>query len=204
VGARTTQEGRVELGRIVGAHALRGEVRVRYFGDGPDTLLDAERVWLGESRDDPLARAYAVLRAGTGRALEVRLALEGVQDRDAAEALRGRLVLVETADLAPLEADDYYWHELVGCAVETVEGVAVGVVRELWDAGRHDVLVVEAADGGQVLVPTAREIMTEVDREARRIRIAPVPGLLGPVDETGAEPGPEPAASDAEPDGDGP
>ena len=79
----------VEIGRVTGAHGLRGEVRVRWFGDGPETLLSLDEVRLGSSLEDPRPRLYRVHRAGTGRAGEVRLALEGVNDRDAAGALRG-------------------------------------------------------------------------------------------------------------------
>lgn len=181
----------VEIGRVVGAHALRGEIRVRYFGDGPANLLDSEFVWLGEHRDDPGARRFAVVGAGTGRGGEVRLALEGISDRNAAEALRGRLVLMDRADLAALDDDEFYWHELVGCSVATDAGEEVGVVREIWDSGRHDVLVVAGSDGRQILIPTAKEIMTGVDRAARRIVVRDIPGLIAPVpaasDEAGTE-----------------
>ncbi|MDG2095720.1 MAG: hypothetical protein P8J89_10675 [Phycisphaerales bacterium] len=85
---------RVELGRIVGAHALAGEVRVRWFGDGPENLLGADFLFLAESREDPEARRYAVLGGGSGRSGEVRLRLSGVDDRNGAEALRGSLILI--------------------------------------------------------------------------------------------------------------
>jgi 16S rRNA processing protein RimM len=168
---------RVELGRVVGAHALRGEVRVRLYGDGPNLALQSE-VWLGEDRDDVGARLYSVLSSGSGRTGEMRLSLEGVGDRDAALALRGQHVLVTADQLEPLEEGEFYWHELIGCRVETTRGEPLGVVAEIWDTGQHDVLVVRSEDGRQVLVPTAREIMTEVDREARRIVIDAIPGLV--------------------------
>lgn len=177
---------RVEIGRVVGAHALRGEVRVRYFGDGPDTLLEIERVWLADTRDAATAKPYTVTGRGTGRAGEVRLALQGVGDRDAAIALRGQVVLVAADELEPLGDDDFYWHELIGCTVATQAGEEIGVVRELWDTGRHDVLVVEGGSGRQVLIPTARQIMTGVDRVARRIVIDPIPGLIDEPGEPGA------------------
>ena len=168
----------VEIGRVTGAHGLRGEVRVRWFGDGPETLLSLDEVRLGSSLEDPRPRLYRVHRAGTGRAGEVRLALEGVNDRDAAGALRGALVLMNAEDLEPLGEDEFYWHELIGCQVETTGGKEIGVVRELWDSGRHDVLVVERVGGGQSLIPTAREIMVQVDRERRRIVVQDIPGLI--------------------------
>jgi 16S rRNA processing protein RimM len=169
---------RVELGRIVGAHALGGEVRVRWFGDGPDNILDSEFVFLGERRDDPEARRYSVRGGGSGRHGEIRLRLEGVDDRTAAEGLRGCLVLVDAEKLEPLGDDEFYWHELMGFAVWTEQGESVGVVRELWNTGGHDVLVV-IGERGQVLVPTARAIMKEVHRTEGRIVIDAIPGLLG-------------------------
>jgi 16S rRNA processing protein RimM len=172
---------RVELGRIVGAHALAGEVRVRWFGDGPENLLGADFLFLAESREDPEARRYAVLGGGSGRSGEVRLRLSGVDDRNGAEALRGSLILIDPGALEPLDEDEFYWHELVGCGVETEAGEAIGVVRELWNTGSHDVLVVAGARG-QVLVPTAREIMKHVDLAEKRIVIEVIPGLLGEED----------------------
>ena len=172
------QTARVELGRVVGAHALAGEIRVRWFGDGPDHLASAESIWLGESGSDPSACAYRVLAAGSGRRGEVRLGLEGVVDRTAAEALRGQLAMVDAVDLAPLSDDEFYWHELIGFRVETLEGEAVGEVLEIWETGGHDLLVIRGVAGQQLLVPTAREIMQKVDRPGRRIVIDAIPGLI--------------------------
>ncbi len=173
----------VELGFIVGAHGLRGEVRVRLFGDMPENLLDAESVWLGESPEDERARCVAVLSTGTGRAKEVRLGLAGVTDRDAAQALRGTAVLAKAEDLAPLSDGEFYWHELVGCDVATEAGVAVGHVAEIWETGAHDVLVVRDDAGHQNLIPTAREVTRDIDLEARRIVVVDLPGLIDLSDE---------------------
>lgn len=170
----------VELGVVVGAHALRGELRVRFFGDGPENLLNAERVWLAEGTADADPSRVEVVGAGTGRGGEVRLAIRGVERREDAVALRGRLVMVDAASLEALGEDDYYWHELIGCRVETEAGDAVGCVRELWQTGGHDVLVIDAEDGRQILVPTARSIMKQVDLGDRRIVIDAIPGLLEP------------------------
>ena len=178
----------VELGRILGAHGLRGEVRVRYFGDDPGHLLEAEQVLVGESRRDERARPFAVRAAGFGRANEVRLRLAGVSDRDAAQALRGRLVLARADEREPLEEGEFYWHELVGCDVVTEGGQQVGRVEEIWETGAHDVLVVRDAAGRQNLIPTAKEVTREIDRASRRVVVAELPGLLdlGPSGASGS------------------
>lgn len=185
--ARTTAprgpQGRVTLGRVVGAHALRGELRVRLFGDGPDSLLAAEQVTLALDEQDRDARRCTVLGIGSGRPGEVRLRLAEVSDRDAALALRGRLVRVDPECLAPLEPDEFYWHELLGCRVEALDGQEIGTVDELWETGAHDVLVVRTADGRRHLLPTARALMPTVDLEGRRIVVDLPPGMLdAPVD----------------------
>ena len=184
----------VVLGRVMGAHALRGEVRVRYFGDGPGVLLHADRVYLGADDTRPdRATAHDVKGSGTGRAGEVRLLLEGVPDRNAAEALKGRFVFGELALLPTLGDDEFYWYELVGCEVVSEDGRRIGTVRELWETGAHDVLVVQDDDGGQVLLPTAREFMIGVDRERRRVEYRLMPGLLD--DDGGDDDGIGPGAS---------
>jgi 16S rRNA processing protein RimM len=174
----------VVLGQVVGAHGIRGQVRIRYYGDGPARLIALPTIALADGTkglEDPAPRIYDIQEGGAGRSREVRLSLEGVTDRSGAEALKGRIVLGERADLPPLDEGEYYWFELIGCRVEVEGGEAIGTVRELWETGAHDVLVVRGSDGRDRLIPTARELMTEVDLEARRIVVADLPGLMDPI-----------------------
>jgi len=157
-------------------------VRVRWLGDGPESLLSASRIVLGTDQDDAGRREYEVEKIGPGRPGEVRLALEGVETREAAEALRGRLVLGKAEDLPALPEGEHYWYELVGCDLETEDGRRVGRVREIWETGAHDVLVVDRDDGATCLVPTARELLREIDVEARRVVVEDRPGLFDPAD----------------------
>lgn len=172
---------RVVVGRVVGAHGIRGEIRVRVLGDGPENLMSLPRVALGKSDADEAARGWDVEASGRGRPGEVRLRLRGVADRDAAEALRGLWVLAERAQLPALAEGEHYWFELIGCRVESTAGEPIGSVREIWETGAHDVLVVEAEDGTRRLLPAAQELMKEVDIEGRRIVIESIPGLLDPM-----------------------
>ncbi len=119
---------------------------------------------------------YAVESVAPGRRGELRVALEGVEDRDAAEALRGRRVLVEAAELEALPAGEYYGYQLVGCRIEGQDGALVGTVREIWETGGPDLLVVEGEGGREHLLPAA--LLREVDVEGRRAVVELVPGLL--------------------------
>ena len=168
----------VVLGRVSGAHGVRGELRIRVVGGDPANLMRMARVVLGRTEEDPTAEAYEVLSVASGRRGEVRMALAGIGDRAAADALRGLLVLGCPADLERLPPGEYYAYQLVGCRVEDGDGRPIGVVRGIWETGAPDVLVVEGADGAEHLIPAAEGILKDVDVEGRRIAIDAIPGLL--------------------------
>jgi len=108
----------------------------------------------------------------------VRLALEGVRDRESALARKGLLVLARESALEALGEGEYYWHQLIGCRVVTEAGRELGRVQELWQTGAHDLLVISAGSGPPLLVPTAAEIMKRVDLAAALIVIDDMPGLI--------------------------
>jgi 16S rRNA processing protein RimM len=177
----STETLHVALGRVVGAHGLRGQLRVRHFGDGPDELLRHERLVLGESEGDPEAAEFEVVRAVPGRRGEVRIGLVGVGNRDAAEQLRGRLVMTGAETLESLPPGEYYGYQLLGCRVEGDDGREIGVVRGIWPTGETDVLVIESEGGIEHLIPAVRDLLREVDIEGRRIVVESIPGLLEPA-----------------------
>ena len=120
------------------------------------------------------------LKLGRGSA-QVRLKLRGVADRDAAEALRGSLLLIDVADLPALPAGQHYRFELIGCVAFSAAGVRFGVVSEVWDTGAaHDVLVIAGDDGKQRLLPMVAALMREKDIAGQRIVFEDVAGLIDP------------------------
>ena len=155
---------------------------MQWLGDGPEHLLAATQVELTDGRGGAApAAAYEIEGGGRGRAGEVRLRLRGVERRESAEALRGRLVTVAAEALPRAGAGEAYWFELVGCRVETSSGEAVGRVRELWATPAHDTLVVDGADGRDRLIPATPALLREIDVAAGRIVIEDLPGLTDPV-----------------------
>jgi len=171
---------RVTLGQVIGAHGLRGELRVRLLDGTDNNLYAVASVWLAREEGDPKAVEARVRAVGSGRRGEARLALEGIDDRDAAEALRGRLVQADVGQLARLAEGEYYQYELIGCRVEDVDGRVLGVVSGIWETGAPSVLVVANEAGREHLIPAASEILREVDVAARRIVVDVPPGLLDP------------------------
>src|SRR5262245_8887974 len=117
--------GMVAVGTVVAPHGLQGLLRVRAFQPPAPSLAPGRHVVLA---GDGGSRAAVVRSAGAhGRGL-VLVGLEGVADRSAAEALVGTRVLVHRTDLPPPAGDEFYYHDLVGCRVETTTGRALGTI----------------------------------------------------------------------------
>lgn len=165
------------VGRVVKAHGIGGEVVVEIRTDDPAARFapgNALRAKNSRSGDERTVVVDQVREHG-GRLL-VRLA--GVNDRDAADALRGSLFVVDSEDLPPIdEADTYYDHQLEGLAVRTTAGLDVGVVAEVLHTAAGELLAVRR-DSGEVLVPFVSAIVTSVSLGDRLIEIDPPEGLL--------------------------
>src|SRR5438094_499695 len=117
----------VAVGEIVGAHALRGWLRLRAYQPPAPSLVPGRRVLIAQGG---ACRELEVRSAAPhGRGL-VLLALAGIDDRGAAEALVGARVLVRTTDLPPPAEDEFYYHEVVGFRVETTGGAGMVMCPE--------------------------------------------------------------------------
>jgi 16S rRNA processing protein RimM len=164
----------VVVGDVVGAHALRGFIRVRPSQLPSASLVAGASVLLEQG--GRWQHAYLVSAAPHGRGgLLVEVA--GVADRNAAEALVGSRILVPAAALPPCDDDEFYWHEVVGFTVETGDGTVLGAVAATFATGLNDVWVVRDGER-EVLIPVIADVVRAIDRSTRRIVIEPMPGLI--------------------------
>jgi 16S rRNA processing protein RimM len=138
------RETRVTLAAVAGAHGVQGEVRLKLFAEGLDSLKRHKQVRVGE-RDLTLASVR-------GGGLPVARFTE-IGDRDAAEALRGQLLTVPRSALPPLEEGEYYHADLIGLPCVDQEGAAVGSVVAVENFGAGDILEIERSDGKRAMIP---------------------------------------------------
>ncbi len=179
------------VGRVVKAHGTSGEVVVEIRTDDPAARFAPGNTLRARQSRSGLENSYVVdaMREHGGRLL-VRLA--GVDDRNAADALRGSLLVVDSDDLPPIdEPDTYYDHQLEGLQVRTTTGQEVGVVAEVLHTAAGELLAVRRAtdnadnaggQSGEVLVPFVGAIVTSVSldegSEKGFVEIDPPEGLL--------------------------
>ncbi len=164
----------LRIGRVARAHGLRGELEIRLDWSNSRALLDAERLILGL----PDGRSELRTIAGTRQTPKgVLIRLEGVDDRDAAEARSGASVSVLRGDLPPLEAGEYYLCDLVGLAVSGPEG-PLGRVIEIQMYPSVDAIVIEAPGGGRFEQPLLAEWLERVDVAGGVVTLRTLDGLL--------------------------
>lgn len=166
------------IGRIAKAHGITGEVVVDVRTDDPDARFVAGRsLRLKRSRGGgDTAVVIESVRPHGGRLL---VRLRGVADRDGAEALRGGLFIVDSAELPPIEdPDEFYDHQLEGLAVRTVAGHPVGTVAEVLHTAAGELLSVRTDTDDEILVPFVGAIVTSVSLAEGVIDIDPPEGLL--------------------------
>ncbi|CAN5608615.1 ribosome maturation factor RimM [soil metagenome] len=188
----STSEGKraapeVVVGRIGKAHGIKGEVSVEPRTDEPERRFSGGAVLV--TRTPRGAEPHATDRPATLRVLRTRwhlsrllVTFEGVADRTAAEKLRGlSLVLDLDPDEVPADPEEFYDHQLVGLAVATTDGVAVGEVTDVIHGASQDLLAIRTSDGSEVLVPFVSALVPVVDVPGRRLEIADRPGLLTPL-----------------------
>jgi 16S rRNA processing protein RimM len=136
---------RVALAAVAGAHGIKGEVRLKLFAESVASLKAHKSVYIGgerrEIRDLRDANKTAIAR------------LDGVTDRNAAEALRGQLVEVDRDALPPLAEGEYYHADLVGLPCVGPDGEALGTVGGIENFGAGDLIEVLLPDGKRSLIP---------------------------------------------------
>ncbi|WDZ88049.1 ribosome maturation factor RimM [Micromonospora cathayae] len=179
------------VGRVGKPHGIRGEVTVEVRTDEPEARFAPGMVLRTEPGATPPANpapgpgvpfrvperlVVEEARWHQGRML---VAFEGVLDRDVAEALRGTLLVVDSAEVdAPDDPEEFHDHQLVGLTVVTPAGERLGEVSRIDHAPASDLLVVRRPEGRTALIPFVRAIVPEVDLAGGRVVVDPPGGLL--------------------------
>jgi len=170
-----TPEPTVVVGKVTKAHGIRGEVAVEVRSDNPERFTDGATVFTPDGRKLTIERVHA-----HGQRTLVRFV--GVTDRTAAEALAGTILEVPESWLPALDEGEYWPFELEGCRVVTDAGRELGTVSEVIPNPANDLWVAVDATGTETLVPALRDVIVDVDVEAKRILVRDIPGLTAPDD----------------------
>ncbi|MER5867664.1 ribosome maturation factor RimM [Kitasatospora sp. NPDC002040] len=167
------------VGKIGRAHGIRGDVSVEVRTDEPELRLGPGAVLL----TDPASAGPLTIESGKVHSGRLLLRFAGVNDRNAAEALRGTMLIAEIdPEDRPEDPEEFYDHQLIGLDVVLLDGTLVGELSEVVHLPYQDLLTVTRPDGTEVLVPFVTRIVPTIDLENQRAVIDPPPGLIDPAE----------------------
>lgn len=167
---------KVCVGQITGAHGVRGLVKVKPFTAAPEDLTA-----YGPVSDEAGARRLALQLLSWAKDHWIAR-VDGVADRDAADALRGLRLYVDRAALPETEEDEFYHADLIGLPAVLADGSAFGTIRGVFDFGAGEMLEIARHGAAAVMVPFTRAAVPVVDIAGRRVVIDPPAGLLEPAE----------------------
>ncbi len=151
------------MGRVAAPYAVKGWIKIQAFTEYLDSLLDYPTWWLGKQGQ---WRQFTVLEAKV-HSQSLIAHLEGLDDRDAAEAITSSEIAVARDELPPTDENEFYWSDLIGFQVVNLAGETLGRLEGFLETGAHDVMQVKGAK--DYLIPFTAPIVDRVEKEAARV-----------------------------------
>jgi 16S rRNA processing protein RimM len=169
----------LEIGIIVAAQGLRGELRVKPLTDFPERLMQKGKRRLVSSKGQTLEVSLSSGRLVPGKNIFVCQFIE-ISDRNAVDAWIGATISIQGSTRPQLAEDEFWLLDLQGVAVHRQDtDEKIGEIRDLVRSG-NDLLVVKLNNGKQIYIPFVPDLVPTVDLEAKKVVINPIPGLLDP------------------------
>ncbi|KMY67567.1 hypothetical protein AAU61_12260 [Desulfocarbo indianensis] len=165
----------VLMGRAAGAFGVAGELKVFSHAEDPQVFSRAGAIYIGPNPEN--VRSYTLLsqRPHAGRLL---FRLKELTTREAADALGGQWIYVESRALPPLGEGEYYWFQIKDALVETEDGLLLGRLDKVLDHGAHELWVIKGPGGREAILPVIDGVVLEMDIPGGRLKVKPPEGLL--------------------------
>ncbi|SNR92279.1 ribosome maturation factor RimM [Desulfurobacterium atlanticum] len=165
----------VLIGKIVGAHGIKGEVKVKPETEIFERQLKETRKLTGYRGVSK--KTFTVDTVKPYKNLFI-IKFKEITDRNSAETAINTSLFIKKNELIPLEEDEFFFEDLINSIVETEDGTKVGKVKEILEMPASHILVVEKENGKEALIPFINQFIKEIDKEAKKIVITPIEGLV--------------------------
>ena len=164
----------IPVGKIIGTHGIKGQLKVHSYSGNFESLRAARTVIL-KSADGTLHEF--VLKNSNANSGKFIISLQDFDDIDQAQPLVGSELCLKRGNLPILTDDEYYWSDLIGLRVVTVDGILLGTIADIFETGSSDIYVVRN-DTREYLIPAIGDVVQQVDLAGGTIVITPLEGLL--------------------------
>jgi len=167
----------VTIGKIVGVHGLKGNLKVYSYAESIETYRAAPELIIKDANGNDTCYRISEIKAHQRQLL---LSLEGICTREQARALTGCKIFIEQANFPELEAGVYYWSDIIGLSVFTITDQYLGRIEAVLRTGANDVYVVKNDSDDQIketLIPALQSVVRAVDLKQRTMRVKLPEGL---------------------------
>lgn len=164
----------IPIGKIIGTHGIKGQLKVHSYSGNFESLSAARTVAL-KSADGTL-REF-ILKSTNANSGKFIIGLQDFDDIDQAKPLVGNELCLKRCHLPKLTDDEYYWSDLIGLHVVTDDGIPLGTIVDIFETGSSDIYVVRG-EKREYLIPAIADVVKQVDLESGKIVITPLEGLL--------------------------
>ena len=166
-GLKMSKSNKVCIGVIAGAHGVRGQVRVKSFTADVDAVSN-----YGTLSDAKGKLSFDLTMTGQTKG-QLICNIKGVNDRNAAEDLKGMELFIDRDALPETDEDEFYYTDLIGMRMELVDGTPYGLLKAVHNFGADDLLDVNLTEGGTVMLPFTKEVIPSIDMAARLLVVNP-------------------------------
>lgn len=165
---------KLKIGKIVNTHGIRGEVKVLRITDFEERFAPGNQVIVSTDREE-ITLTIEAHRIHKGFDL---IKFAGYTNINDVEKWKGSNLYIGKEQISDLEENAYYYHEIIGCHVQTTEGEQLGKVKEILSPGANDVWVVQRQGQKDLLLPYIKEVIKEVDVKNGTISVQLMEGML--------------------------
>jgi len=166
----------IEIGKVVRSQGLKGRIKVLSYMQSPDVLEGVTDLFVGATSADAKHYQFEVFQPGGGLLV---LKLQGVDNRDDADRLKGRLVWADAEKMKPLEEDEYYWSDIIGLEAVNEKDEPLGRIASIFPTGSNDVYVCKN-DNREILLPAVASVIQKIDLKRGVIVVSLPEGCVEP------------------------
>jgi 16S rRNA processing protein RimM len=172
----TGSDNLIAVGRILGTHGIKGQLRLHSYSGNLASLQTAKDVYL---RSPAGVHQKVLLKRAAYHSGKILLTLDGFNSIEQVQGLTGFELYLHRDQLPAPDTDEYYWQDLLGMSVITNKGQTLGTIKDILETGANDVyLVHDAENGREYLIPAISQVVISVSVASKTMVVAPLEGLL--------------------------
>lgn len=158
-----------EVGKIVNTFGIKGEVKIVPYTDNIQQFKKVKNIYVNDIKMEIESTKY--------QKNVIILKLKGIDDMTSAENLRGSIIKVDRSN-KKLPEGTYYIVDLIGSEVYTDEGKLLGILKDIYNTGANDIYTVKTDEGKEILLPSIKEVIKDIDLENKKITVHILKGLI--------------------------